>query len=268
MKKMILTSLFIVALCVFTKWTLLTNFKEEDGHLFDLVEVSDAGAVFTGAFFVMGLLLAGTMSDFKESEKIPGEIACNLEAIQDWMLLGLKAPRSSDKADKAKVALDVGYFKTTLLTATNHIIDWIKSNEKKSEDLFPVLRKFNDVAYLLAEHYSDKEAVKGIQENTNVMRKQLTRAYIISRTDFIAPAYALMYSIVVGVIVLLLICKFKTLAGALVVTGFVTFVYVFLALLIRGLDDPFELTRGNTETEVDLKPIQRFRDRIESSFNA
>lgn len=268
MKRIVFSTLLVAALAVFLKWLLLTNFKEEEGHLFNLVEVSDAGAVFTGAFFVMGLLLAGTMSDFKESEKIPGEIACNLEAIQDWMLLGLKAPRSSDKADKAKVALDTGYFKAALLDATNHIIEWIKSNGKKSEDLFPVLRKFNDAAYHLAEHYSDKEAVKGIQENTNVMRKQLTRAYIISRTDFIAPAYTLMYSIVAGVILLLLICKFKTLTGALVVTGFVTFVFVFLAFLIRGLDDPFELTLGNSETEVDLKPIERFRDRIESSFNA
>ncbi len=266
MKKMIFKSVLVAALMVLIKWVLVGGFFVPGEHAFSLVEVSDAGAVFTGAFFVVGLLLAGIMTDFKESEKIPGEIACNLEAIQDWMLLGLKAPRSNDKAEKAKAELDKNYFYNTLSHVTDQILAWIKSNGKKSQELFPVLRKLNDSAYYLAEHYADKEAVKGIQENTNVMRKQLTRAYIISRTDFLAPAYALMYSIVVGINLLLLVCKFKTVGGALIVTGLVSFVFVYLTSLVRGLDDPFELTFGSTDTEVDLKPIERFRERLKDGF--
>ena len=45
----------------------------QDFH--DLIELSDITIIFTGAFFVFGLLLAATMSDFKESERIPGEVA-------------------------------------------------------------------------------------------------------------------------------------------------------------------------------------------------
>ena len=110
MKKMIFKSVLVAALMVLIKWVLVGGFFVPGEHAFSLVEVSDAGAVFTGAFFVVGLLLAGIMTDFKESEKIPGEIACNLEAIQDWMLFGLKAPRSNDKAEKAKAELDKNYF--------------------------------------------------------------------------------------------------------------------------------------------------------------
>jgi len=64
----------------------------QDFH--DLIELADISIIFTGAFFVFGLLLAATMTDFKESEKIPGEIASNLEAIKDWIYLAFKAPRT------------------------------------------------------------------------------------------------------------------------------------------------------------------------------
>ena len=37
----------------------------QDFH--DLIELSDITIIFTGAFFVFGLLLAATMTDFKES---------------------------------------------------------------------------------------------------------------------------------------------------------------------------------------------------------
>ncbi|MFK7002027.1 hypothetical protein [Flavobacterium oreochromis] len=35
---------------------------------YDLIELSDITILFTGTFFVFGLLLAAMMSDFKESE--------------------------------------------------------------------------------------------------------------------------------------------------------------------------------------------------------
>ena len=79
----------------------------QDFH--DLIELFGITIVFTGAFFVFGLLLVATMSDFKESEKIPCEIATNLEAIKDWIYLEFKAPRwgNSDlwKEDLNKIYL-------------------------------------------------------------------------------------------------------------------------------------------------------------------
>jgi hypothetical protein len=37
-----------------------------------------------------------------------------------------------------------------------------------------------------------------------------------------------------------------------------------LYLLIRGLDDPFDVS--NDEIDVDLKPIDRFRQRLDNDF--
>ena len=175
----------------------------------DLIELSDITIIFTGAFFVFGLLLAATMSDFKEGEKIPGEVASNLEAIKDWIYLAIKAPRNGN-TDLCKEPLNQTFLRTELLFITSGIIEWLYSDGKDSNVIFPLIRKSNEIAYYFAERGVDKEAIKGIQENTNAMRKQLTRAYTISRNNFVKPAYTLLKSILVIVSSLLLITKFKS----------------------------------------------------------
>lgn len=232
-------------------------------HISELIELSDITIVFTGAFFVFGLLLAATMSDFKESEKIPGEVASNLEAIKDWVYLAFKAPRSKG-LPLSEEPLDKFMLRNELLGLTDGIIDWLYSHNKDSKEIFPLLRRGNEIAYCFAEHGVDKEAIKGIQENTNAMRKQLTRAYSISRNNFIKPAYTLLKSILCIVFMLLLITKFKTSSADWFVTTAVSFLLSYLYLLIVGLDDPFNISNG--DTEVDLKPIDRFKQRLDNDF--
>ncbi|WP_298393391.1 hypothetical protein [Flavobacterium sp.] len=233
----------------------------QDFH--DLIELSDITIVFTGAFFVFGLLLAATMSDFKESEKIPGEVASNLEAIKDWIYLAFKAPRTGS-AELCSEPLNQTFLRNELLSITDGIVAWIYSKEKDSNVIFPLIRHSNEIAYYFAERGVDKEAIKGIQENTNAMRKQLTRAYSISRNNFIKPAYTLLQSILFIVMALLLITKFKSPAADYFVTFSITFLFCYLYLLIVGLDDPFDVAAG--EIDVDLKPIDRFRQRLVSDF--
>lgn len=237
------------------------SFYGQDFH--DLIEFSDITIVFTGAFFVFGLLLAATMSDFKESEKIPGEVAANLEAIKDWIYLAFKAPRTGT-SDLCKEELNSTFLREELLFITDGIISWIYSKEKDSNVIFPLIRKSNEIAYYFAERGVDKEAIKGIQENTNAMRKQLTRAYSISRNNFIKPAYTLLQSILFIVMALLLITKFKTTAADYFVTSSITFLFCYLYLLIVGLDDPFDIS--NDEIDVDLKTLDRFKQRLISDF--
>jgi hypothetical protein len=237
------------------------SFYGQDFH--DLIEFSDITIVFTGAFFVFGLLLAATMSDFKESEKIPGEVAANLEAIKDWIYLAFKAPRMGT-SDLCKEELNSTFLREELLLITDGIISWIYSREKDSNVIFPLIRKSNEIAYYFAERGVDKEAIKGIQESTNAMRKQLTRAYSISRNNFIKPAYTLLQSILFIVMALLLITKFKTTAADYFVTSSITFLFCYLYLLIVGLDDPFDIS--NDEIDVDLKTLDRFKQRLISDF--
>ncbi len=55
-----------------------------------VVEFGDVALVLTGGVFLVGLMLSGTMADFKESEKLPAELACTLETVEEAMVAALQ----------------------------------------------------------------------------------------------------------------------------------------------------------------------------------
>jgi hypothetical protein len=255
----VLKTLPLAFALVLIKWLALSQVTWNDQPLSQLVEISDLSVVFTGAFFVMALMLTGTMSDFKESEKIPGEVASNLEAIQDWCIMAFRAPRTGN-AELSKEALDRVHVHRTLSEVTAGLIIWFRSPQKDSFVVFPLLRRINGLAYYFAERGVDKEAVKGIMENTNTMRKQVSRAYAISKTSFLASAYVLLRAILFFVLLLLAITKFKSTSAELLATLCLSFIFIYLYHLIVGLDDPFEDKAGGTD--VELRPLERYKARL------
>ena len=63
---------------------------------------SDLNVIFTALVFIMGFILAGTITDFKEAERLPGEIACQLEIMEDWYVqASTMAERWAATADPA-----------------------------------------------------------------------------------------------------------------------------------------------------------------------
>jgi hypothetical protein len=254
----------VAVLILILKFFVLAKFEIGGLPMHELIEISDLSVVFTGAFFVMALMLAGTMSDFKESEKIPGEAASMLESIQDWSILAFKAARTGSN-ELSKEPLDAVYIHSTIKNVATGIHDWFKSTEKDSFVIFPLLRKLNGISYYFAERGVDKEAIKGVQENTNALRKQISRAYAISKTNFLSIAYILLMGIVAFMIILLLVTKFKTGPAEIIVTFIMSFVFIYLYQLIITLDDPFLNYDG--KADVDFRPLERFISRLGNELN-
>lgn len=248
------------------KWLSFHLLNINDVQINELVEFSDVSIIFTGAFFVMGLLLAGTMSDFKESEKIPGEISCILESIQDWSLMAVFSKKNKPDSGSADV-INEAWVKSEIAVINAGVTNWLRSADKKSEVVFPVVRRVNEMAYTLQLHGSDKDCVKAIQDQANLLRRQITRAYTIARTDFVAPAYTLQKSILILILILLLIAKFKTATGAVMVTGIVTFIFLYLFLLIKELDDPFKPDKNTGFQNIETKLLDKFNDRMSKNLN-
>jgi len=247
---------FVISV-IFLKMFVFDLFSFNGVHINSLIEISDIGIIFTGAFFVVGLMLASTMTDFKESEKIPGEIACNLEAIENSIILAFRS--SKDKV----ASINKDHIRLELIEITECIILWINSKDKDSKIIFKNLSRLNEMAFSFSEKNFDKDVVKGIQENTNALRKQITRTYTISKNDLLAPSKTLLKGIISVIFVLVLLAKFKTIAANYFVTFTISFLFMYLYFLIIGLDDPFNSTG---DTEVDLKPIDRFLIRLKEGF--
>src|SRR5688572_5505780 len=96
---------------------------------------SDLNVLFTALVFIMGFILAGTIVDFKEAERLPGEIACQLEIMEDWFVeaavMAERTPGYPAHAPTRRELLE------TVRASTQDVLAWMASSSKRSEDVFP-----------------------------------------------------------------------------------------------------------------------------------
>jgi hypothetical protein len=102
--------------------------------------------------------------------------------------------------------------------------------------------------------------------DVNQLRRGVTRAYTIARTEFMGSAYALFEFFIAFIFLLLLACSFRNAVLAAVVTGFLSLTYWYLYRLIRDIDNPFDFGQGHTE--VSLQPLERYLVRIEKRLES
>ncbi len=220
---------------------------------------SDLNVIFTAVVFIMGFVLGGTLTDFKEAERLPGEIACQLEIFEDWMKECITQQHAFGEKDVLPKLVESKVLRSVLST-TDTLIGWFQSPDKKSEALFPAVKDLDDQVKVLAAYPSLKGITVRIYGDLNALRKAVSRAYTIARTDFLGSAYTLFEAFIAGLFLLLLACKFKSTATAAVVTGFMSLTYWYLYRLIRDVDNPFGYGQGHNEVSLHL--LLKYRERL------
>jgi hypothetical protein len=220
---------------------------------------SDLNVLFTALVFIMGFILAGTIVDFKEAERLPGEIACQLEIMEDWFVeaavMAERTPGYPAHAPTRRELLE------TVRGSTQDVLAWMAGSDKRSEDIFPAVKRLDEQVKRMEAAGLDKITVRMLGD-INQLRKGVTRVYTIARTEFMGSAYALFEFFLAFVFVLLLLCTFRSPIVAGVVTSFLSLTYWYLYRLIRDIDNPFDFGRGHTE--VSLQPLERYALRIEA----
>lgn len=217
-----------------------------------VVEFSDIGPVLTGGVFLTGILLAGTMSDYKESEKLPGELADKLEAVEEIVV--------SCAADEPKVNLPLA--RKQLLELVDAIRDWFYGRMPKPS-IFEHITKFH--GHLIEVQTAGAGAAGIAMGELASVRKMVTRIGVISRTGFLPPAYALLEALTFMILGLALAAKFKSTLAEFILVPFITLIYVYMLRLIRDIDDPFDYTTDGVKrggAEVELFPIEEYRARL------
>lgn len=226
----------------------------EFGVMFSgVVEFSEIGVVLTGAVFLTGFLLAGTMADYKESEKLPGEVATTLEAIEDMYTL----------AAMQKPAVDAKVLRTHLLGLTDHVKSWLLKKETSAQ-VFAALEQVGESFLYLSQNGAGSTAGY-VLSPVDKLRKAISRIDVISRTGFLPPAYALLEVLLCMMLILLMVAKFKSQVAEFVIVPTVSLLNIYMLRLIRDIDDPFDYSTDGTKrggAEVDLFPIDEYRARL------
>jgi hypothetical protein len=204
--------------------------------------------VLSGGVFLLGFMLAGTMGDYKEAEKMPGELASGLETIEEVMVH--VATVKQDDPTKHRRAI---------LVVLDTIDRWLHKHATETE-VHAELQRLTSTftAIELGSH-----ATRAFSIMANV-RRSLLRVSVTSRTGFLATGYALL-EVMIGICYLILITSsFKSAFGEIVVVSFVGLIYTYMYRLIRDIDDPFDYdARGAAgAAEVELYPLHEYRSRL------
>ena len=219
---------------------------------FDTVPINPVvGAFITGAIFTIAIIFSGTFTDFKESEKVGGDLAAALKALyNDSRVLPL--------TDDAPARL----FRTHVRDLHRTIIHCFKENNWNLADINRGMDDVNNDIRTLALANVAPPLIAKLRNELGIIDKMTNRIEVIIRTDFIPAAYALAEIATVSVIVLMLFVKIDPLLEGTIIFAVTCSMLIGLVLLIHDMDNPFEIG-GHTYADVDLETL----DYLETYFD-
>ncbi len=201
-------------------------------------------ALVGGVIFTLAIVFTGVLSDFKESERIPGELATSIRGFHNDFLL------SSPKGEGIEA------MNGHVLALLRQVCDDLDNGNKWDADkIGKMLQAWEGDVRLLAGKGAPPPLLARMRgELTNVDRIS-SRIETIMKTTFIPAAYAIS-ELVVGIsLVTLLLTRMEPFAEGLVLFGFAAFILVSLLLLIKDMDNPFE---GHAKVDMGLlKRLER-----------
>jgi hypothetical protein len=212
-------------------------------------------AIVTANIFLLGFLIAGVLADYKESEKLPGDLAASIETIADECLIIYK----NKKAESAKECLE------HILSLTSSIDDWFHKKER-FRVLMDKISLFNDF-FLAFESLTQANFIGRLKHEQSAIRRMLIRIHSIRETYFVSSGYAIAEAVTIFLIIGLIFVKIDPFYEALFFVSAIAFLQTYMIALIKDLDDPFEYYGENIgPDDVSLKSLDDLKLRIEEKM--
>jgi hypothetical protein len=221
------------------------------------VEFLSLNALFTALIssniFLIGFLLSGTLSDFKESERLPSELASSIQAIADEAYITYKNKNS-------KVSFEL---LEDLVHLNQSILKWFYKKER-TEEIYNQIFLLND-KFLLLESETQANFIVRMKNEQSSIRKIIKRIHTIRETSFLGTGYAIAELITFMLVVGLIFVNVNPFYESMFFVSFVSFIMIYMVYFIRDLDNPFSYyDEYSLVDEVPLKPLTDSLERIKS----
>jgi len=202
-------------------------------------------AVVSGGIFVAALVVAGTLSDYKESERVPAEIVAALGSIYtDGRMFKMEKP-----------AFDLDGLEIRLRKVVTTFISDLEN---------PGQRTCVDAVNAISESFAEMDRLEVIATYISrlrgeqaAIRKLVLRTYHIQETDFVPSAFTLVWTIVLLAIALLTFTESESDSESYVLLAAIYFFLIYLTRLLSILDTPFQ-PRESSMDDVDLQLMKEF----------
>ncbi len=225
------------------------------------LEIVPLNAIFSALIganvFLIGFLISGVLSDYKESEKLPGEISSIVLAVVDEInFVALKSGDPGFAADRLKKAGELAA----------RIRDWFHKEARTGEVM--LLIEGLSAEFALLERHTPPNYVARLKQEQSNLRKVITRVHTIRETDFIFSGYFIASTTTFLLIAGMIFLRIEPFYESLFFVALVTYLLLFLLRLIRDLDNPFGHYDKSSFEDVSLKPIHDAIARIDERIAA
>jgi hypothetical protein len=209
-------------------------------------------ALVGGVIFTIAIIFSGVLADYKESEKIPGELAGSIKALYS----DCKVIPFSDKQRAEELCSNI----RKLLSAINANF---KANVWELKEINAAMAAINEDIGRLAEKGMAPQFVVKLRTELMNIDKISNRIKTVTETTFIPAAYGLAELAVVAILVLLLFIRIEPYYGGLAIIGATSVLLIGILMLIKDMDNPFEVNK-NTYADVDLSLLWNLEEELKT----
>ncbi len=217
-------------------------------------EILSVNPLFSGIVaanvFLMGFLLSGVLADFKESERLPGELSACLENLaQEVSSIRMTKPEAK-----------VGPCLILLSQLGQDILRWFHKRHSTRE-LVAHLDALTP-QFAAMEQWTQATLVARLKQEQGNLRRVITRIHTIRETSFISSGYLLADLVTILLCVGLIFARIEPFYESLFFVSVISYLMIFLLLLIRDLDNPFGYYDQSSGEDVSLKPLEDTAGRL------
>jgi hypothetical protein len=210
-------------------------------------------SILTGIIFILGFLLAGVVSDYKESEKIPNEIAISLFAI--WQ--------------EADYIRNVSNLKSAekLMTNLKNFVPILKHDFfiLRNDRLLKLLDEISSDIIEIGRDGATPNYIIRMKTEVANLKKTINRIATIKSTDFIPSVFVSINAITIVFLAVYCLLNVDPWWGGLMLVSIFTFVIYSILFLIKDMEDPFEYDGSGVikSDEISLEVLEN----LQKEFN-
>ena len=195
------------------------------------ISLGEIGMVFTGLFFIQGIVFGSATGDLKAAQALPGKVVVILEEIEDHFMYASRKVLAKN--------LTLSYPQALILHFSDTWREYLMYQQEKSYwHCELILRE----VVLLAALWDSKGAnVSKVTELVGKLREPLSTAAFIHRSKYLPATYILLLFFVTTASILMFLVQFNSYTVMFGVTASVLTVIWFTLRLIKALENPFNV---------------------------
>jgi hypothetical protein len=212
-----------------------------------------SAGIITGGVFVVGLVVAGTLSDYRDAERAPTDIATGLYSIL----------RETESMHAVWKVPDLAALRTRCVAVVTSLRADIDSGDTRTCQA--AIEELSETFVQLDQSDVPANYVVRLRAEQAGLRKSLLRVYHLQREEFLPSAYAMIIAFVSLILVLLMFTNFDGIVESLVTVGFLSFFFISLLRLLAVISTPFKVGQERTEDDVSLFLLNEFVVQVQAS---